>query len=536
VVPARAWAGSAAAACRAELLRAARLAGRVRDPLRDASVVLGRYRSALLQAREGIDRVRSDYDEELTRHRNEMARMAEASVVPPQLRRLMTEDLRHAQQADLAVHHRRYQRILDDLHADSVAVGRRLSALARSVVPGGTWARGSPADAEVLLVAALPLLQAQRRLVTEGRLAPPQGTPAGVVRQWWSLLTADEQQRLIVVSPASVGNLDGLPARVRSEANESVLDRLIAQLGSDASLDDAGRLTLANCLAVRHQIDVVRRAKDPHSRVGSVVQLLVFDPRAFAGDGRAAIAVGDVDSADHVAFLVPGYGSTVRASLPGLVGNAALLVREAERASAETATATVAWIGYDAPSLLNVARDDAAEAGADLLAADVMAVQASRDVAPHLTVIGHSYGSTTTGTALRDHVTGVDDAVLVGSPGPNVEHVSALHMPSGHVFVGANSRDPVSYVDRFGMDPTHEAFGAVRFQAEDMTRNSWRMDIDDHSKYFEPKTESLSNMVRIVVGSYGQVQVAAYREEWPLLPDGINTDPEADREPTVPAG
>jgi hypothetical protein len=86
------------------------------------------------------------------------------------------------------------------------------------------------------------------------------------------------------------------------------------------------------------------------------------------------------------------------------------------------------------------------------------------------------------------------------------------------------------------MDPTHEAFGAVRFRAEDMTRNSWRMDIDDHSKYFEPKTESLSNMVRIVVGSYGQVQVAAYREEWPLLPDGINTDPEADREPTVPAG
>ena len=46
----------------------------------------------------------------------------------------------------------------------------------------------------------------------------------------------------------------------------------------------------------------------------------------------------------------------------------------------------------------------------------------------------------TAGTALRDHVTGVDDAVLVGSPGPNVEHASALHVPAGHVFVGANSR------------------------------------------------------------------------------------------------
>jgi hypothetical protein len=103
------------------------------------------------------------------------------------------------------------------------------------------------------------------------------------------------------------------------------------------------------------------------------------------------------------------------------------------------------------------------------------------------------------------------------------------------VFVGASSRDPVSYLDRFGLDPTHERFGAVRFQAEDVTRNSWRVDVDDHSKYFQPKTESLSNIVRIVVGSYAQVEVAAYREEWPLLPDGINSDPEADREPTVPA-
>ena len=170
-------------------------------------------------------------------------------------------------------------------------------------------------------------------------------------------------------------------------------------------------------------------------------------------------------------------------------------------------------MGYDAPSLRNVLGDGAAEAGADLLAADVMAVQASRSVVPHLTVIGHSYGSTTTGTALRDYVTGVDDAVLVGSPGANVEHVSALHVPAGHVFVGASSRDPISYADRFGLDPTHERFGAVRFQAEDVTRNSWRVDLDDHSKYFEPKTESLSNIVQIVVGRYDEIAVAAYRDE-----------------------
>jgi hypothetical protein len=321
---------------------------------------------------------------------------------------------------------------------------------------------------------------------------------------------------------------------VRSRANERALDNLLAALRSQGSLDDAGRRTLENCLAVRREIDSARTARHPHSRADIVVQLLVFDPRAFAGDGRAAIAVGDVDTADHVAFLVPGLDASLRESLPELVANAGLLVRETARAAAGTTTAAVAWLGYDAPTLRGVLSDDAAEAGADLLAADVMAVQASRFVVPHLTVIGHSYGSTTTGTALRDYVTGVDDAVLVGSPGAGVEHVSALHVPSGHVFVGASSRDPVSYADRFGLDPTHERFGAVRFQAEDVTRNSWRVDIDDHSKYFEAKTESLSNIVHIVVGRYDGIVLAAYRDEVPFLPDGMSADPEADREPTVP--
>ena len=102
------------------------------------------------------------------------------------------------------------------------------------------------------------------------------------------------------------------------------------------------------------------------------------------------------------------------------------------------------------------------------------------------------------------------------------------------MFVGASSRDPVSYLDRFGADPTHEEFGAYRFQAEDPTRNPFRLDLDDHSKYFDAKTESLAN---IVARRRGRLRGAArppptVHEVW-LLPDGINSDPEADREPTL---
>ncbi len=121
--------------------------------------------------------------------------------------------------------------------------------------------------------------------------------------------------------------------------------------------------------------------------------------------------------------------------------------------------------------------------------------------------------------------------VLVGSPGPGVERAKQLHLPAGHVFVGASSRDPVSYLDRFGKDPAHASFGATRFRAEDPTRNSWRVDVDDHSKYFDPGSESLANIVDVVTADYADVERAAYRGEVFLRPDGINSDPEARREP-----
>ena len=277
----------------------------------------------------------------------------------------------------------------------------------------------------------------------------------------------------------------------------------------------------------------MRTARDPFSLEPLTAQLLVFDPPAFGYEGRAAIAVGDVDTADHVAFLVPGLGSEVRSSMAALTGNALRVTRGPR--GLRRARRRRRWRGWATTrrASANVVFDGAAEDGADLLAADVLAVQASRDVVPHLTVIGHSYGSTTAGTALRDHETGTDDVVLVGSPGPNVERRGDLHVPAGHVFVGASSRDPVSYVDRFGEDPTHEEFGAIRFQAEDTDPQARGGSTSTTTRSTSTTgTESLANIVDVVVGRLRGVERAAYRDEVFLLPDGINSDPEADREPT----
>ena len=73
------------------------------------------------------------------------------------------------------------------------------------------------------------------------------------------------------------------------------------------------------------------------------------------------------------------------------------------------------------------ARTPPARGGADL-ARFYEGIDASRRADPHLTALGHSYGSLTTGYALQQ-AHGVDDAVLFGSPGLGTDHVDDLHVP-----------------------------------------------------------------------------------------------------------
>jgi hypothetical protein len=525
-----AWQGPAAAVCNRELTAAARLVGRLAEPLHVASTALRRHTDVVVMARHQIDALRRDYDDAVERARRDGA-LARTDDVAGPLRRLLLEDAQTALQAELAVLHRRHDAVTERVAEHARATARKLGAAADVVRPGLNRATISADEAG--LAGLLPMLAAARTAAGVGARPPAVDTPADQVRVWWAALTTDERDRMVDDWPARLGALDGLPGSVRSTANEHRLALDVAMLRSRGALSDDERRWLANCLLVREQLARARAETDPVTGEPMTAQLLVFDPVAFGFEGRAAVSVGDVDTADNVAFVVPGLNSTIDHSMGSLAGNAIRVTTDARRAAPAETTATVAWMGYDAPGLLDVAFDGAAEAGADLLAADETGLQAARAVLPHLTVIGHSYGSTTVGTALRDEQTGTDDVVLIGSPGANVDSADELNVPPGHVFVGASSRDPVSYLDRFGLDPTHERFGAIRFEAEDPTRNSWRVDVDDHTKYLNAGTESLSNVVHVVTGDYAEVVRAPYREETWLLPDGINSDPESDRDPTL---
>ena len=308
---------------------------------------------------------------------------------------------------------------------------------------------------------------------------------------WWDSLTPAEQAAVTAAFPEQVGARDGLPAAVRDTANRLVLAEDLDTLGT--RWENGDNLTtdelevLDNARSVQASLDALDDEIDPITGRPLVGQLLVYEPGAFGGDGRAALAVGDLDAADHVAFNVPGL-STDLSTLPQHGDSAFDLYHEARQTSPDETVASVAWLGYDAPSgwdSAGVVRDDDARDGGALLARDVAGYRASRgDDQPHLTVIGHSYGSTTTALSATENDLAADDIALVGSPGAGeADHAGDLGVGADDVWVGSSSRDPVTYLANtgwvnlgplsLGEDPSEDAFGAQRFRAEALDRAPW---------------------------------------------------------------
>ncbi len=397
----------------------------------------------------------------------------------------------------------------------------------------------------------------------DGALASKPGPDASpsAVNAWWEGLTEEQRQAIIAASPGSIGNLDGIPAADRDAANTVALNRDLAAL---RLLEERGVLTdsekehLVNAEAAEKGLENIREQFDPVTGEPILAQLYIYDPLAFDGDGRVAIAAGDIDTADNVSVVVPGLTND-GGSIPGQATNAADIYTAARYDDPSQTNATLAWMGYDAPDSVpwegdgqggwdfaGVVKEDMAERGGERLADTVDGIRAIREGdQPHLTAVGHSYGSTTTGHAATDHGLDVDDIVLVGSPGPGdaAEHATDLGVGSDHVWVGTNSLDPVGglgdkgWINKgnielgLGRDPAEDDFGAIRFQAEATDRGTSLDPFDDHSKYFDPNTESLHNIAEIINGHYDDVTRAEHKyDPWYDSP----RDPEIWRYPTAP--
>jgi hypothetical protein len=296
---------------------------------------------------------------------------------------------------------------------------------------------------------------------------PPKGGTAEENRKYWDGLTPEQQAEAIKTQSAAIGSLDGLPAGVRDEANRNYLasetTRLKAEVATTAAqvAADPNDPYLGQVLKEQQKklddVNAVAKSLDP-SAAGQPRKLLLLDTTG-GRQVRAAVAVGDPDTADHISVTTPGLTSNVRDSLGSMVGEAAALRNEAadQLGSSEDKIATVAWVGYDPPqadlSYGAVALEGRAQEAAVPLSNFYQGLDvANQNTDPHITALGHSYGSLATSLALQEKAGVVDDVVFYGSPGLGGE-MGNFKGPWNEAFGGLN--DAVKNEADLGVQPGH---------------------------------------------------------------------------------
>ncbi|WP_329034196.1 alpha/beta hydrolase family protein [Streptomyces sp. NBC_01725] len=358
--------------------------------------------------------------------------------------------------------------------------------------------------------------------------APADGTPAANA-EWWKKLSPEEQAAWLALRPETVGALDGLPATVRDEANRVVLEEKQGQLrmeldsmpkppanewtwitagGYPSKVHTDEWMAWHNKYGDRYEqlnksLKGMGSIQDRFDRTGErglpEAYLLGFSPE---GNGRAIVANGNPDTADHQAVYVPGTTSNL-GSIGGDIGRMENVWRVA--AGAENGSvSTITWLGYDAPQ--DIVKDSPfshyANDGAPAYNRFLDGLDASRtvDSDPHRTAIGHSYGTTLIGSAARQGDLNVDDVIFAGSPGVQVSNADQMDVPKGHVWNQEAEGDVVPDIGRFGHGgsdwnglftiPSDERFGA----------NQLRTDTEGHSDYWKEGTDSLRNQGLVVAG------------------------------------
>ncbi|MEV0081732.1 alpha/beta hydrolase [Saccharopolyspora sp. NPDC050642] len=331
---------------------------------------------------------------------------------------------------------------------------------------------------------------------------PPNGKP-GANAAWWESLSDADKTAVLKNHPAWIGNLDGVPAAFRDQANRARLKALRASVQEelDGSLTDELSTPWVYTdaekkMAAIHAIDKQLAQGDR--------QLLLLDMSEEWP--KAAVATGNVDTADHVAVQVPGMNSTVGGTLELKQGEMTRLHDEGK------SVAGVTWIGYDSPNMPESLVNGQAEDGAADLARFFQGINASRDHDPHLTALGHSYGAVTTEAALKNEGTGVDDTVLFGGPGHVVDHVSELKVPAGSVYtLSADATVSLHGKSDFNNDiveamgslfRTGELDGATELSTDAQGKNQ---PTNGHSAYLDAGTTSYENIKKIVTGEQDDV-------------------------------
>ncbi|MDI3390412.1 alpha/beta hydrolase [Streptomyces sp. B-S-A8] len=361
--------------------------------------------------------------------------------------------------------------------------------------------------------------------------AIPTGESPTERRQWWEGLSSADRATYMALYPETIGNLDGIPATARDEANRTYLPQLMGKLELQGDEDS------------RTKLDGLRVIQDKLNSTSQPPMFLLGI--GDEGNGRAIVAYGNPDTSKNVSAYIPGLGTNLDEDFANndlkRARDTAALAQEVNPSSA-----SIVWLGYDAPQSADVMSAGDAERGAPAYNSFMAGLSATNENSdPHVTAIGHSYGSRTLGAATQQPggIPGADDIILVGSPATGADHAEELGVGKEHVWVGAAKNDVVTKLPApdelafglpgvlaaynglgddlwFGRDPASEEFGANRFRTDDgpsLFVDAWLdgklIDPEAHSNYFDPDKDQLSaeNIAAIVAGEPGKVIPEARR-------------------------
>ncbi|WP_294181762.1 alpha/beta hydrolase [uncultured Schumannella sp.] len=366
-------------------------------------------------------------------------------------------------------------------------------------------------------LAALPRVELDQfvtenpTIIAETLAAPPLASDVVV---WWEATAESERAALIDVAPELVGGLDGVDYASRDVANRARLTTTVDEIESRLA-EQPGRAEAAELETRLHMLEQIVAALEP-GESGLARTLILLDT---TDDGRAAIGIGALETAEYVSYVVPGMFFGVDAQLVAWTDMAdALAVEQNEwlarlaPAAGESAevlvagadlapqAATVSWIGYRTPSLLNVASMDLAREGRDTLTSALQGFDALRPTGAYVSVFAHSYGSTAALLALEENDVTVDALALLGSPGSPAQTASELNVRDANVWVGVAPWDPIPSTGVFGSQPASEAYGANHFAVDgaiDPITGEELGGAFSHNDYFTPGGESFRNLALI---------------------------------------
>jgi hypothetical protein len=381
-----------------------------------------------------------------------------------------------------------------------------------------TFAVSQTSTAELKSLSGVPLLRdlamlprtkiasflSENPKVVSGLLASPPS--AREVTSLWQSLTASQRTTMRTAAPRLVGNLDGIPANVRNLANRAWIKSSRASMTADLN-KITGR---AQSQDAKHQLHMIDEVQDALGSSKSVParSLLSVDP---SGQGKAAIVIGNLQTADYVTYMVPGMFFTVDGQIDDWTDDASRLYDEQvswldllnknSPGQPKKTVAVVAWMGYQTPDLTNIGSLDLAYQGRDALAHALEGMQADRaGNEPYTTIVAHSYGSTAALMALTEYNFKVDALVLVGSPGSAAQSVDDLHVRKHNVWVGSAAWDPVPNSAWFGSDPASPSYGAKTMAVGggiDQITDEILAPSFGHNEYFGAGTESMRNMALV---------------------------------------